>query len=495
MPDPLLYEINTRCWLRDLAQAQGKPLTLAEVPDSEFADWQRYGFTHIWLMGVWTGGRLALEQALHSSGLARAYSEALPGWTESDVGPSPYAVADYQVSSALGDENGLKVFRRKLHSYGMKLLLDFVPNHLGLDHPWVSDRPELFVQASEPQSDTFTADTAAGRRHLAYGRDPNCPPWTDTVQLDYRRADTRAAMLGTLQQVANLCDGVRCDMAMLLLKDIFANTWKKYPARDEQTGAEFWAEAIKAIRRGRADFLFLAEVYWGLESRLQSLGFNFTYDKALYDTLVSWSPGAVQRHLIGMSPSCLASSAHFLENHDEPRIAALLPQDEHRAAALVILGLPGMRFIHEGQLSGRRRRLPVQLIHRSSETNDPAISSFYERMLQALRQSVVGSGHPELLVPAQAWDSNPTAQHFVLVQWTAGQAIDLVSVNLAPHPSQCYVPLKLPDTSGTAWRLDDLLGTESFVRPAEELRSRGLFLDVPAHSAQIFHFEPVAVPG
>jgi len=132
---PLLYEINTRCWLRELSHAKGLTITLGEVPDSELRFWQSCGFTHIWLMGAWTSGPRARAQALDSPGLARAFSEALPDWRPEDVSASPYAVANYRIPQALGGEVGLTGLRQRLHSLGMKVILDFVPNHLGLDHP------------------------------------------------------------------------------------------------------------------------------------------------------------------------------------------------------------------------------------------------------------------------------------------------------------------------------------------------------------------------
>ena len=493
MLHPLLYEINTRCWLRDLSDDAGHAITLENVPDAEFIKWQQLGFTHIWLMGVWTSGSRARAQALKSPGLAQAFSEALPGWTESDVAASPYAISAYQVPASLGGEQGLKRFRRKLRDAGLKLLLDFVPNHLGLDHPWLNDRPELFVQAPKPAADTFTQTTANGLKYLAHGKDPYCPAWNDTVQLDYRRSETRAAMSVVLQGVAELCDGVRCDMAMLLLNEVFANTWKQFPSLEPEPKTEFWSDAITAVRRGHAGFLFLAEVYWGLESRLQSLGFDYTYDKTLYDRMVSGEPGAVQRHLLGLAPGLLAGSAHFLENHDEPRIASLLAVAAHRAAALLILGLPGMRFLHEGQLCGFRRRLPVQLARRMREEGNSEIGKMYNKLLAAIHRSAIGQGTPTLLVPNRAWSDNPTGQHFILIQWTgSATSFDLVVVNLAPHHSQCYAPLKLPAGVTTWWTLKDLLGEDRFVRNNDDLNRQGLYLDLPAHGAQILHFEPMA---
>lgn len=485
---PLLYEINTRCWLRELEQRHGRPITFGNVPDSEFQFWQANGFTVVWLMGVWTGGPRSRAQALASPELQQAYSAALPDWKEQDVAGSPYAIAAYRVPEALGGNGGLVRFRQKLAGFGLKLFLDFVPNHLGLDHPWATERPELFVQAPAARPQTFAQDTRSGKRYLAYGKDPNWAGWTDTVQIDYRTAEARQAMTGVLQDIAAMCDGVRCDMAMLLLNEVFERTWKEFPIPGPPASSEFWPEAISAIRRSHPGFLFLAEVYWGLEARLRALGFDYTYDKALYDHLISPQPGAVQSHLTGLGTEQVCAGAHFLENHDEPRIAALLPFMEHRAAALVALGLPGMRFLHEGQLEGRRKRVPVQLARRSNEPVDREIASMYDQLLRALKASAVGQGTPELLLPQQAWPGNPTAQHFVLVQWTlTASSFDLVVVNLAPHRSQCYSPIKLPPGSATSWAIEDLLGPERYVRQDDDLRKHGLYLDLPAHGAQIFH--------
>jgi hypothetical protein len=490
MPHPLLYEINTRCWLNGLTRASGRHTTLADVPDSEFLAWQRFGFTHLWLMGVWSGGPRARAQALANPGLRRAYSEALPGWTEQDVAASPYAIAAYRVPESLGGNEGLVAFRQRLHACGLKLILDFVPNHLGLDHPWVTQQPDFFVQASAPCPETFAQDTPLGRKNLAHGKDPNWSGWTDTAQVDYRRPEARQAMAGLLAKIAALCDGVRCDMAMLVLNDVFQKTWKDFPVDQAAPLPEFWPEAIRSVRQTYPDFVFLAEVYWGLEARLRALGFDYTYDKILYDRLVSWQPGAVQEHLLELGTEGVAGGAHFLENHDEPRMAPLLPLPEHRAAALVILGLPGMRLLHEGQLQGWCKRLPVQLVRRAIESVDAKILETYELLSGAMRGSAVGQGAPELLLPRQAWSGNPTAQHFVLVQWTAPDhsSFDLVAVNLAPHPSQCYAPLHLPQPGPPSWAVGDLLGTQRFSRDSHDLHSRGLYLDLPAHGAQILHF-------
>src|ERR1043166_151051 len=537
---PLVYEINTRCWLYELSQQHGSAVTLGEVPETEFARWRQLGFTHIWLMGVWRTGPRSREVSRRFWDQRAVYSELLPDFSDDDLIGSPYAVAGYEVSEALGGERGLAAFRARLNSRGMKLILDFIPNHLGLDHPWLEKAPERFVQSAKEAPGTFRQQTVHGPRWIAHGKDPFFPPWADTAQLDYRNPDTRAAMIEELHSVARRCDGVRCDMAMLLLNEVFARNWERFPTaqtargdarpprpapgRSSEPEKEFWAEAIAEVKAAQPDFLFLAEAYWDLESRLIDLGFDFAYDKMLMDHLVARRGGEVQRHLLRLSAGCghsrqpprkdIAAAAYFLENHDEPRIASVLSVEEHRAAALLILSLPGMRLLHEGQLTGALIRASVHLRRRPAEAPNAAIAAFYERFLAVLQTTPVGSGHGEVLKPFAAWETNPTAENLMIVQWqkevgaperarggendqgTTNRADEMGSrefflsvVNLASHASQCHVRPRIDGLSESDWEMTNLLGPEKFSKSGEGLLQNGLYLDVAAHGAQLFRFE------
>jgi hypothetical protein len=295
-------------------------------------------------------------------------------------------------------------------------------------------------------------------------------------------------------------------MAMLLLNDVFARTWEQFPATNGQSfpAGEFWAEAIASVKKRNPEFFFLAEVYWGLESRLQDLGFDYTCDKELYDRLVARDGPGVQRHLLNAPKNeaasnrsrFIAGSAHFLENHDERRVASILTPAEHRAAALLILGLPGMRFLHEGQIIGTKVRTPICLLRRASEAENREVQKIYEQLLSAIAGTAIGQGDAHLLKAQPAWTENPTAENFVIIQWqlavrsdTRGQGFDLVVVNFAPHRSQCIVVLNIEGLAKSKWQMQDLLGTERYLREGQELQDRGLYLDVPEHGAQLFHFE------
>jgi glycosidase len=481
---PLLYEVHTRQWLAEL----GAP-TLDAVAEDTLAELAGRGVTHLWLMGVWQTGPRSRAQAVTHAGLRASYDLALPGWTEDDVRGSPYAVADYRVAAELGGDRALAALRARLHRHGIGVVLDFVPNHTGLDHHWLAAHPERFVLAPHAFPDSFRR----GSWFVAHGKDPYFAGWTDTAQLDYRRPATRAAMRDVLASIAERCDGMRCDMAMLALSDVFARTWEHLPvdlegAAAEGAAGEFWSDAIVHVRRAHGAFTFLAEAYWGLEGRLCEIGFDYAYDKHLYDLVVGDRPWDVQPHLLGLGPHA-ARRAHFLENHDEPRAASAIALELHRAAALLTLGLPGMRLLHHGQLAGARRFARIQLGRRADEPLDAAVAAVYDALLAALATSPVGKGDAKVLVPRRAWDDNPTAGGFTVVQWQARGTVDrfdLVVVNLLPHRAQCRVVPELPGLAQHTWQLTDRLGDERWVRDGRELASAGLFLDLPARGAQLF---------
>jgi glycosidase len=383
MDRPLVFELNTRCWLRRLSEEGGIPVDLGTAPESEIVSWNQSGFTHIWLMGVWSTGAKTREAARSRPELRALCAEAFGTADDECLDSSPYAIADYTVAKSLGGPEALRQFRKRLRDHGMGLILDFVPNHAGLDHPWIKERTDLFVQSRVEKPETFPMATPNGTVWVAHGRDPYFPAWDDTAQLDYRNPATRAAMIEALESVARQCDGVRCDMAMLVLNEVFEKTWRSFPATERGPAEEFWAEAIAAVKRLHPGFLFIAEAYWNLEPRLQSLGFNYVYDKTFFDHLTRRDFDSVEAH--ARSGAAGFNPVRFLENHDEARIASTLSLLEHKAAAIFLLNQPGMRLLHDGQLTGRKRRTPVQFARYWPEAPDLEITNFYRELLQAER--------------------------------------------------------------------------------------------------------------
>jgi glycosidase len=487
---PVLYEINTWVWLHELTTAAGSRVTLATVPDRELQRLANLGIDGVWLMGVWQRSPRGREIASSLPDLTAEYRRALPDFMPEDVVGSPYAVRGYHVDAAFGGSGALAALRERLRRFGLLLILDFVPNHLALDHPWVSEYPERFVHGSEDQltrepHNYFTSVVRDVPYVFAHGRDPNYGGWTDTVQLDYRRRDTRQAMCDLLVSVAAQCDGVRCDMAMLASSDVFLRTWG---GEFDPPDAEFWSEAIDHTRRRVPGFMMIAEVYWNLEYRIQQLGFDYAYDKRLYDRLAGGDAEGVRAHL-SASVEYQRRLTRFIENHDEPRAIAALGRDRSRAAAVVALTIPGMRLVHDGQIEGRRIRIPVQLGRRPWEPVDREIEAHYAHLLSALDDRVFHEGAWQQLHPQPAGTSD-SFKRFLAHQWTAHDARRLIVVNWSAEQAQCLLPLDLPAQAGVSWRLIDLLGPASYLRDGGELSKPGLYLDMPAYGYHLFDLRP-----
>jgi glycosidase len=484
---PRVYEINSWVWLNELSHREGCAIGFGNVPEAEIERLAALGFDALWLMGVWQRSSVSREIALGHPGLCDAYQAALPDFTSADVVGSPFAVYGYQVDNDLGRDDGLASLRERMSRYGLQLILDFISNHFALDHPWLTEHPELFVQGTqeslqrEPES-YFTS----ARGVFAHGRDPYFPPWTDTVQLDYRVRKTREAMTELLLDVAKRCDGVRCDMAMLVTQDVFSRTWG---GAFDPPDSEFWSEAIKKLRLRQPDFLMLAEVYWDKESDLQQQGFDYTYDKRLYDHLKADNADLVRLH-VGGDAQFQSRLARFIENHDEPRALEVFGSQRSCAAATAALALPGLRLFHEGQLGGYRRTLPVQLRRRHREEIDPRIQQFYRCLLSALRDAVFQEGQWKMLNPHPAWHDNLSHNNFFAYQWIWGQERRLAVVNLSAAPSQCFLPLRELGIERGPWVLEDLVGDARYGREGQELISQGLYLDVPAHGCHLFKIQP-----
>jgi hypothetical protein len=374
-----------------------------------------------------------------------------------------------------------------LNRHGVGLVLDFVPNHLALDHPWTLSHPERFVQASvlalRDHPDWFFL-TEGGIR-LPHGRDPYFPPWTDTVQVDFYSHGLRAAWVDELLSIAEVADGVRCDMAMLRLNTVFEQVWGEVVGGHSRPESEFWSGAIQEVKRKRPDFIFIAEVYWGLEQTLLDLGFDNTYDKVLYDRLRHSSLTELQEHL-GRSIVPPARLVRFIENHNEARAAAAFGREQSMVAATVVATLPGLRLFHDGQLEGKLVRLPVQLGREPDEVPDVEISTFYHRLLTISNSTAFHEGTWSLLKADPAWEGNPSYQNLLSWTWNYEKKQKIVAVNFAPNASQGRLRLPAPGVPVTIVRLPDELHDTEYIGDLAELQGPGLYVELGPWQAHIF---------
>jgi glycosidase len=472
---PLIYEINTWVWLRELGEKYQRPITLASVPSEEWDALASFGFDAVWFMGVWERSPAGIRISMKNEGLLADFRRALPDFTERDNVGSPYCVRRYLGDAELGGREGLALAREQLAKRGLRLVLDYVPNHVAPDHPWAFEHPEYFIQGT---AEDLEKDPAAflpvGEKIIACGKDPHFPAWPDVLQLNAFHPGLRRAAIDTVTEIASQCDGMRCDMAMLLMNQIFERTW------GERTGpkpaAEYWPELIGTVKRKHPEVKFIAEAYWDLEWELQLHGFDYCYDKRLYDRLEHDPAESVRLHLCA-DFAYQEKLVRFIENHDEPRAAITFPPPKHLVAALMVATLPGARLLHEGEFEGRKVRLPVFLGRRPDESVDEELQDFYRRLLRAVDTDAFREGEWRLC-EREGWPDNQS--HLNLVAWCRRHDEEryLIVVNLSGQHSQGMVRVPWNEVGGRLWRLTDALSGEDYERDGSQMLSPGLYVDL-----------------
>jgi hypothetical protein len=490
---PVIYEISTWVWLDDLSRKYGKPLTLATVPEQEWEAIAAGGFDAVWFMGVWERSPAGIEISMKNQGLLEDFRRALPDFAPADNVGSPYCIRRYIVDRHLGGPEGLAAARATLARRGIRLILDWVPNHVAPDHPWVSAHPEYFVPGND---EDLRHDPASfvriGGKVLALGRDPFFPAWPDVLQLNAFEPGLRKAVVGALSHIAEQCDGVRCDMSMLMLNTVFERTWGQ---RAGATPAiEYWTTVIPAVKASHPDFRFIAEAYWDLEWELQQKGFDFCYDKKLYDRMEKDTAESVRQHLLA-DRSYQEKIVRFIENHDEPRAAATFPGGKGRAAAVAILTLMGGKLLYEGQFEGRKVRLPVFLGRRPVEPPDQDLATFYGRLLKATSREVFRNGDWRLC-DRSGWPDNQSCLNVLTWCWSGEAERFLVVINFGPEPAQARIHVPWDELRGKQWRLTDALSGDVYDRSGDEMREAGLYVDLAPWQCHLLEMRaPSVVPA
>jgi hypothetical protein len=488
---PTIYEINTWVWLSGISVKIGRAVDLGSVPATEWDAIAKFGFEAVWLMGIWERSPASTAISNRNQVLLADFRRALPDFRAEDNIGSAYSVRRYVVDAHFGGAESLAIARRELARRGMRLILDFVPNHVALDHPWVVEHPEYFILGSpEDARDDPTAFASIEGGVYACGRDPHFPAWQDVLQLNAFGVRQRLAATQTVLAIARQCDGIRCDMAMLLLNEIFEGTWGRRAGRHPEL--EYWMEVIPTVRKSYPDFLFIAEVYWSREWELQRLGFDYCYDKTLYDRLEHGDAESVRLHL-SADPVYQTKLVRFIENHDEPRAAAAFPRGKEEVAAIAVATLPGAKLFHEGQFEGRMIRPAVFLSRRPEEHPIEELAIFYQRLLRAVDNPLFQGGTWSLC-RCTGWPDNPSFGNLLAWCWQQGEDRSIIVVNMSGATAQGRVHLPWNDLRESAWRLYDYLSDADFNRDGIEISEQGLYVGLEPWVGHLFWCSRVADP-
>lgn len=483
---PVIYEIHTAVWLADLTARHRQTITLGNVPAQE---WDALAGLHIdavWFMGVWRRSPASMAISNANAGLLEEFRRALPDYMTADNIGSAYCIRSYTADERFGGAEGLARARQELAARNIRLILDYVPNHLAPDHPWMEAHPEYFLHGTPADlADRPLEFIEVGGNILANGRDPHFAAWHDVVQVNAFREEFRAASVETVMSIAAQCDGMRCDMPMLMLNTVFAKTWGERAGAMPQT--EFWSEVLDPVKTKFPGVLFIAEAYWDLESELMRLGFDYCYDKRLYDRLARENAPAVRKHLLP-ALEYQDKLVRFIENHDEPRAAAVFEPLQERAAALVVTTTPGAKLLNEGQFDGRKIKPPVFFARRALESKNYDLHSFYRGLLKALDSELFHEGDWELC-ECSGWSDNPSSENVLAWTWRNGHERALIVINYSARRSQAMVRVPWQDLRGQVWRLSDSLNGDVFIRDGNQMCEGGLFVDLDAWRFHFLSFE------
>eukprot|EP00435_Cladocopium_sp_Y103_P058588 s1186_g20.t1 len=466
---PTILLLNSRPWLYDIQVEK-----LRDVSDEQLDAALSVGTDVLWLQGCWQLGPYGRQHDLADPGRCQHFRDCLPDFTEDDCIGSPYAVHEYLCNPTLGTEEDLAKFRQRLAAKGVALMVDFVPNHMARDSPWTG-KDGLFIKGRNGD--------------VAFGRDPYSGDWTDTAQLNYWSETCRQHMLQELLHLADRCDGMRVDMAMLCVNDVVERTWG--PLLREQgfqrPHEEFWVWALPQLRKSHPNFLLVAECYeydeilpHGTMLELLRQGFSSAYDKVMYDRLSEGHMDKLRGHLYHHPCMCSGKLCHFTENHDEDRSAAHFGP-RALAATVASLTLPGPRLVMWGQALGLRQRLAVHLRRAIREAPDAALSSALQGLLSALCKCR-GSWQATLPMHGnEAW-------RLLAWAWKGPGSAAVIAVNYTDQEAWAHIQLHdvLAQAPTDQLQLTDALSGEVFERSRATLcSSEGLVVGLKPFQSHV----------
>lgn len=394
MPRLVLIAKNTYVWLDQLGKKYGQNLTrLDQIPDEELDILAKWGFTGLWLIGVWERSR------------ASARIKQLCGNPEAIA--SAYSLAGYQIAQELGGEEAYLNLRHRAWQRGIRLGSDMVPNHMGIDSDWVVHHPDWFISldyspftsytfsgpdlSSDPRVGIYLEDHYYSRsdaavvfkwvdhhtgqtRYIYHGNDGTNMPWNDTAQLNYLKPEVREAVIQTILDVARKFPIIRFDAAMTLTKRHYQRLWFPEPGSggdipsraglgltkaqfDAAMPNEFWREVVDRVAQEVPDTLLLAEAFWLMESYfVRTLGMHRVYNSAFMNLLRNEENAkyrALMKNTLEFDPQILKRYVNFMNNPDERTAVDQFGKgDKYFGVCVLMVTMPGLPMFGHGQIEG-----------------------------------------------------------------------------------------------------------------------------------------------
>jgi glycosidase len=429
MPTAVLIAKSTYVWLAQLSKQYGRSIArLDEIPDEALEELARRGLNSLWLIGVWERSR-ASKTIKQLCGNQEAVASA-------------YSLFDYRIAEDLGGEAAYINLRDRACRHGVRLASDMVPNHMGIDSPWVVEQPDWFISRQDApypaysfngpdlshdgrveikiedhyfeQSDAAVVfrrrDRSSGEtRYIYHGNDGTSFPWNDTAQLDYLNPAVREQVIQTILHVARLFPVIRFDAAMTLAKRHFHRLWfpgpgasGAIPSRAEFGMSqaefnrcmphEFWREVVDRVAAEVPGTLLLAEAFWLMEGYfVRTLGMHRVYNSAFMNMLRDEENAkyrSVIKNTLEFDPDILKRYVNFMSNPDErTAIDQFGKGDKCFGVAVMMATLPGLPMFGHGQIEGFTEKYGMEYQRpRYDETPDPWLVERHECEIAPLLQ-------------------------------------------------------------------------------------------------------------
>jgi len=366
----------------------------------------------------------------------------------------------------------------------LKLMLDYVPNHSAVDCPWTSSNSDYYIRAAQsaPPYDP-TRYLPSG---IAFGWGGYGNAWTDTAQYNYFNPSLRTAMINNLMKVASLSDYIRCDVAYLALNTVIKNNWATQLAYwgYSEPSTEFWSDAISQVKASY-NVQFLGEVYNPWQQALQAVGFDFTYDKTLYDILAAGNIDNIRNYITSMPLSFHQHSAHFVENHDEPRSPAYFGSNTRAdIAAAISMTLPGMKFYFMWEQFGYFNQLEIHLRRETPEDQNSGVLKFFTAFIAAVSKDVFHQG---------TWYMRTVqgTNNLLAWEWVYNNEKVLTVLNYSGTQSSGSIvcPFAQPVDGNDTIPVTDLLTGTVYMRSAKQMSTSGLIVVLDTWSVQMFDYD------
>ncbi len=430
MPRLVLIAKNVFVWLDQLSKKYRRTITrLDQIPNDELEILAQRGFTGLWLIGIWTRS-FASQKIKHLNGNIDAIASA-------------YSLNCYDIAPELGGYDALGNLKERAFRYGIRLASDMVPNHMGIDSPWVINHPDWFLRSDYPPFPNYTfngPDLSSDERvgifiedgywskrdaavvfkrldrwtgdvkYIYHGNDGTHMPWNDTAQLDFTKPEVREAVIQTILHVARIFPIIRFDAAMVLSKKHYQRLWFPQPGTggaipsranfamtkeqfENSMPNEFWREVVDRVQKESPDTLLLAEAFWLMEGYfVRTLGMHRVYNSAFMNMLKKEENAnyrQVMKNILEYNPQILKRFVNFVNNPDEETaIAQFGKDDKYFGVSTMMATMPGLPMFGHGQIEGFTEKYGMEFkrAYRDEHADENLISRHEREIFPLLRK-------------------------------------------------------------------------------------------------------------